>query len=329
VGGYWAIQDLTFNARGTFGNRILTTTPNKDSQLLIDPSITFDGLSLLQFPPISGENLPALPLNTTNRWSLFFEQPYVVDVCGDYCVGQGVCTPDPNTGFTTACATAAGSTMDGTVFNSAYLFGVDFTKTTAQGVDFGNAILTGANFNGATLTASTSGTDSGFSGAFLQGTNMAGLTLPNGISLQDAFVDFTPAGNVLTLILGNFHTTFADYWNTPGEPVCAQMTYNGPTTIPATNGQVTCPDGHQYTNGCGTAAPDGSNGRWESPVDITTQASYLNNATYTNAPASGNPICTADILWVPLALEEPPPIRHRPSPHPIKRPKPKPPTTLP
>lgn len=212
-------------------------------------------------------------------------------------VGQGLCTPDPTTGFTNACATAAGSVMYGTIFNSAYLFGVDFTKTTAQGVNFSNAFLTGANFKEATLTADGGGTDTGFSGAFLQGANMAGLTLQNDVSLQNAFVDFTSTGNVLTLSLNGFHTTFTGYWNTPGEAVCAQLTYNGPTTIPTTVGQITCPDGKQYTNGCGPAAPDGSNAHWKSGVDITAQASYQNDSTYTMAPASGNPICTADLKW--------------------------------
>lgn len=228
-------------------------------------------------------------------------------------VGPGLCTPDPQTGFTTGCATAAGSTMYETVFNSAYLFGVDFTNTTAQGVNFGNAFLTGSNFHGATLTASSDGTDTGFSGAFLQGVNMAGLTLQNNVSLQNAFVDFMPT-NVITLKLNGDHTTFAGYWSTPGEQVCAQMTYNAPTTIPVTNGQITCPDGNQYTNGCGPAAPDGSNGRWKSQVDITAQASYQNDSTYTKAPASGNPICTADLKWVPISFGEPPP-RRRPPRH--------------
>jgi uncharacterized protein YjbI with pentapeptide repeats len=224
-------------------------------------------------------------------------------------VGPTECTPDPHTGFTTGCATAAGATMDEAAFNNAYLFGVDFTNATAQGVNFGNAFLVGANFSGASLTASVSGLDTGFSGAFLQGTNMAGLTLENGVSLQNAFVDFTPTGNVLNLVLNGQHTTFADYWSTPGEPVCAQMAYNGPTTAPATNQQIICPDGNQYPNGCGVTAINGSNLHWESPVDITTEASYLNNATYTNAPASGNPICAADLKWVPLSFAEPIPPR--------------------
>lgn len=235
-------------------------------------------------------------------------------------VGTGLCTVNSN-GFTTTCATAAGSTMDATVFNNAYLFGVDFTNTTAQGVNFSNAFLTGANFSGATLTAGSAGTDTGFLGAFLQGTNMAGLTLKNDISLQDAFVDFTPGGNVLTLILNN-HTGFAGYWNTPGDPVCAQMTYNSPTTVPTTNNLITCPDANQYTSGCGNASVDGSNHHWKSGSNITTQASYANNATYTNAPVSGNPICTADLKWVPINLDAPAPGPGTPKPRPKRHGKP-------
>ncbi len=231
-------------------------------------------------------------------------------------VGSGLCTPDPNTGFTDGCATAAGATMDETAFNSAYLFGTDFTHATAQGVNFGDAFLVGANFANASLSASAGGGDSGFSGAFLQGANLSGLTLGGGVSLQNAFVDFM-GGNTISLILGGEHTTFAGYWNTPGEAVCAQMTYSGATSVPVTNAQTTCPNGFGYTAGCGVT--NGSNLQWKSQIDITGQASYLNNSTFTQAPASGNPICNADLKWVPLSLGRPPkhdpddpdPPRHR------------------
>ena len=233
---------------------------------------------------------------------------------GETPVGTGECTPDPQTGFTDGCATAAGATMDETVFNGAYLFGTDFTNATAQGVNFGDAFLVGASFAGARLTASPSGGDSGFSGAFLQGANLNGLTLGNGVSLQNAFVDFTNDGNVIFLNLGGSHTTFTGYWNTPGEAVCAQMTYNGPTTVPVTNQQITCPNGYGYTAGCGVAS--GSNLNWKSQIDITAQASYLNNSTFTPAPASGNQICDADLKWVPISLRHPPKPPRRPRPRP-------------
>jgi uncharacterized protein YjbI with pentapeptide repeats len=217
-------------------------------------------------------------------------------------VGVGLCIPDEKTGFTADCATASHATMDGTHFNSAYLFGVDFTGATAQGVNFGNSFLTGANFAGATLSADTSGSDTGFSGAFLQGTNLGGVILQNGISLQNAFVDFS-AGNTITLILGGEHTTFSGYWNKPGQPVCAQMVYTQPTTVPQTDGNVTCPKGFRYPSGCGPATPDGSNLHWKSLVDVSSSASYATNATYT--PASSQPICQYDPKWIPLGSSLP------------------------
>jgi uncharacterized protein YjbI with pentapeptide repeats len=212
-------------------------------------------------------------------------------------VGTGVCTPDEKTGFTNGCATASSATMDNTDFSNAYLFGVDFTSATATGVHFGQSFLAGANFNRATLSADTSGQDTGFSGAFLQGTNFQGVTLEN-ISLQDAFVDFRQAGNTIFLLLSGDHTTFSGYWNSPaGVPVCAEMVYNNRTNVPVTDSTTTCPDHLQHSGGCGSPNPDGSNTFWKSKVDITQQASYQNDATYTKAPASGTPKCTADVLW--------------------------------
>ncbi len=246
---------------------------------------------------------------------------------GETAVGTGECTPDPNTGFTDGCATASHAVMNGTIFNGAYLFGVDFTQTTVQGVNFGNSFLVGANFAGATIS-SAGGSDSGFGGAFLQGTNMAGVVLENKISLLNAYVDFSPTlsgnGNTINLVLNAQHTTFAGYWNQPGEVVCAQMSYAGATVLPTTSSQITCPDGNQYTNGCGAATPTKPlNLAWESRADITTVASYLNPATYT--AASGQMICNADVKWVPLSLGSPHP---RPPKGP-KKPKPPMPPKMP
>lgn len=230
-----------------------------------------------------------------------------------FAVGGALCIPDKNTGFTNGCATASHATMDLTNFNSAYLFGVDFTGATAQGLDFGNSFLTGANFAGATLSADTSGSDSGFSGAFLQGTNLNGVILQNGISLENAFVDFTAGGNIISLKLGGEHTTFSGYWNTPGQPVCAQMVYTQPTTVPQTDRNVTCPNESRYLTGCGAATPDGSNLHWKSPVDISSFASYKLPSTYT--PASSQPICQYDPKWISVVSSPPglnPPSRHKP-----------------
>ena len=98
-------------------------------------------------------------------------------------------------GFTENCATATYATMDNTNFGGAYLFGVDFTHATAVGVIFQDSFLAGANFSSAGLSADISGQDTSFAGAFLQGTNLAGATLQNGIPLGGAFVDFSSEGN--------------------------------------------------------------------------------------------------------------------------------------
>ncbi|HEY3457849.1 MAG TPA: pentapeptide repeat-containing protein, partial [Bryobacteraceae bacterium] len=222
-------------------------------------------------------------------------------------VGSGLCSLDSN-GFTLGCATASSANLFATNFEGAYLFGVDFTSAQITGVNFANSFLAGANFAGAALTAQ-SGSDIGFSGAFLQGTNLSGVILQN-ISLENAFVDFA-AENTINLILGREHTTFFGYWNTPGQPVCAQMAYNQPTAIPQTDQTVTCPDGSR--TGCGDANPDGSNPHWKSNKVISQYASYEHNATYT--PASGTQICQYDHEWISVGSSltgQNPASRHRP-----------------
>ncbi len=243
---------------------------------------------------------------------------------GTTAVGTGTCIPDKNTGFTNACATAAGATINNTQFSDGYLVGVDFTGATIQGVQFANAVLAGANFAGASLSVDTRvGTNSGFSGAFLQGTNLAPAKSLVGISLAGAFVDFSPLGNTLYLKLGGQHTVFAGYWNTPGQIVCAEMSYTGPPNaqqplVPTTNETIICPDGNTYPQGCGPANTDGSNQHWQSPVDITQVASYQFDSTYTKAPLSGNAICAFDPRWSGAETSLPGKPRH-PQP---KRPQP-------
>jgi uncharacterized protein YjbI with pentapeptide repeats len=228
---------------------------------------------------------------------------------GTIATGTGTCTPDQITGFTDSCATAAKAVMNNTEFSDAYLFGVDFTGAQIQAAHFSNAFLVGANFNGAKISADISaGTNSGFNRAFLQGTNLATAQLLGKISLNNAFVDFRPHGNIMYLIVTSDHTSFPG-WKTPGQPVCAEMSYHSATTVPTNNSSITCPNGLSNTNGCGPASADGSNPYWNSQNDSIfytgsgqpTQsqiASYQFNATYTNAPASGKPICTWDPNWI-------------------------------
>jgi len=250
-------------------------------------------------------------------------------------VGAGLCTPGQD-GFTQGCATASQAVMDGTNFSDAYLFGVDFTYSTGQGVNFSGAALAGANFNGATEAADSSGTSSSLSGALLQGATMTSLTLNDKVTFSDAYADFTAGGNTINMVLSGEHTGFAGYWGKPGESVCAQMVYAGPTTVPATNANTTCPNSREYSAGCGgaTTATGEANTNWESKVDITAFASYVSNSTFTPAPANSAPqICTSDPLWIPLVISppgsKPPTSPHRPTPpHPPTQPHPpKPPSS--
>ncbi len=221
-------------------------------------------------------------------------------------VGTFTCAIQPS-GFTDKCATAARALIEDTEFGGAYLYGTDFHKSTIQGAHFGNSFLAGASFSQAKLSSDSSGTEVGFSGAFLQGTNFGGVELLNGISLAGAFVDFGTPGssgvsNEIYLRLSGDHTSFPGYWNNPGQPVCVKMTYNNPTIGPPTGPNDTCPNGEIQPSGCGPATPDASNKAWKSPTDITSIASYQANATYTKAPSNGQPFCADDPKWKPFSL---------------------------
>ncbi len=219
-------------------------------------------------------------------------------------VGTGICEPNTQTGFTSNCATAAGAVLNNTQFGGAYLFGVDFSNSSIQGVQFANTFLTGANFNAATISVDASiGTNSGFSAAFLQGTNLATTKSLLSVSLQDAFVDFSSGGNTMYLSLNGYHTNFPGYWNTPGQPVCAEMTYSGPSVVPVDNSTITCPNGQSGPCNA-TLNPDGSGSPvWESPVDITQFASYQFDATFTKAPTPpSQQKCAYDPQWLTSGL---------------------------
>lgn len=247
---------------------------------------------------------------------------------GTIAVGTGTCAVNANTGFTNNCATADHAVLNNTQFGGAYLFGVDFTSAQIQGVQFANTVLTGANFNKAKVSLdSTIGTNSGFAAAFLEGTNLASTASLQGVSLANAFVDFSPTGNTMYLPLSGTHTNFPGYWGPPGEPVCAEMSYPGPSLVPTNNSTITCPDGHTYPpspsnpGGCGPAtssAPPPLNQNWKSPVDITQFASYQFDATFTKAPTSGQPICAYDPNWISSQTSQPG-SPHRPKPHPPHR----------
>jgi uncharacterized protein YjbI with pentapeptide repeats len=204
-------------------------------------------------------------------------------------VGKGSCALDQTTGYTlNGCATAAGATMDATNFQDAYLYGVDFTDAKAQGVNFNSAYLAGANFKGATLSVNSAESSTGFDSSYLQGAKLDTLIFQNGLSFLNAFFDFSPNGNTVTLLLDEQHTLFPGYWNTPGTRVCAAMQYNDGSTVPETDSKSTCPD--NSTKGCGPAggAP------WKSGLDTIPLFSYSQPSTYVKETGQ---FCTPDGNW--------------------------------
>ncbi len=229
-------------------------------------------------------------------------------------------------GFTSRCASAARAVLDNTQLSGAYLFGVDFTKASIQGVQFANTVLAGATFSGAVISADANvGTTAGFPAAFLQGTDLADAAQSSGVSFTDAFVDFSPQGNTMYIILDGSHTLFPGYWATRGQPVCAEASYFMPTTVPTTDPTITCPNSATYSGGCGPMNTDGSNLVWASPVQFSQIASYQFPATYSPNPPS-NPVCTYDPRWLQGTIESfPDPgrgLHHRPTPPP-RRPHPR------
>ncbi len=174
--------------------------------------------------------------------------------------------PISNTGFTQACSTARGASMTGTSFAGAYLYGVEFTNATIKGADFTGAVLTGANFASASITVNpTNGAATKFIAAHLQGANLA-TTITSG-DMTNAFLDFVTGGNTLLVELsGSLHNVFAcgplRCQPATGADVCVAVVYGVPTSTPAANAAITCPDGAMGSCGAGGAAG------WKSTLDI-------------------------------------------------------------
>ena len=205
--------------------------------------------------------------------------------------GNGSCDTTKNN-----CASAKNATLTNTTFNNAYLFGVDFSGAQMHGVIFDGAVLVGVNFDGANVVPEPNQVNGSFVNAFLQGANLAGATL-DGVTMSGAFVDFNPNGNTIVIQLNTNHTKFAG-WKTPGQPVCTRVTYGAWASVPTNNISITCPDGLKHIDsGCGLAASDGSNARWNNNSNIGTndpKASYRDDATYTAKAAD---ICVKNLAW--------------------------------
>ena len=194
-------------------------------------------------------------------------------------------------GATVDCASAYGATMTETVFDNAYLYGVDFSTASITGASFNGAVLTGAEFGGATIGTSANGKRTSFLQAHLQGTNLDRAAALREADLTGAYVDFRARGNQLYLNLaGNAYNRHACGAGgcTPaaGMDVCVWLSYTD-TTVPTSNSSIICPDGNPAgSNGCGRATPDGSNLRWKSSQPMTTpQGWYVNVASYAPAAA--------------------------------------------
>ena len=79
------------------------------------------------------------------------------------------------------------------------------------------------------LVDSSVGTNSGFSGAFLQGTNLATAESFQGISLADAFVDFSAQGNTILLsLIRSSHNPDPRPNDRPQSARCAFIPHAGP-----------------------------------------------------------------------------------------------------
>lgn len=172
------------------------------------------------------------------------------------------CTPV--TGPTCGCATVSGATLTGTRFANAFLYGVDFggSTTIIRGTDFSGAVLVGASFSGATIAPEPDpGRPTDFTGAWLQGTDFTGTQL-QGLSFDNAGVDFgvasgtggTREGNFIYLRLTSAYTGFAG-WPAAHPQPCLQLTFRTSTTIPSLDASNTCPDGGSYASGCGAPRP--------------------------------------------------------------------------
>jgi uncharacterized protein YjbI with pentapeptide repeats len=179
-----------------------------------------------------------------------------------------------DSGFTTAgCASAAGATIDGTIFTDAYLYAVDFSGANISGANFNNAVLVAADFASAMIGPSvSSGAATEFVGAYMQGTNLEAATQVMQVDLSDAYFDFRSGGNAVDINLaGQSHNAFAC-----GNPsTCTQRptlsdvcVYNDyvPTTVPSQAPMMVCPDKQEKP--CGNPANPQFTPNWRGTLTL-------------------------------------------------------------
>ena len=192
--------------------------------------------------------------------------------------------------FTNNCATISGTTLTGTNFSNAYLYGVDFGGgTVLNGTIFSSAILSAANFAAAKFEVN-SGAAPNFDKAMLQGATFDANAALVRANMLNAFVDFgvpgtSMAGNNLYLLLGAEYTGFRG-WSGP-RSACVLATYGGASVVPAL-ASMTCPDGTAGV--CGPGRSTDSLARWKSGLSIarnTVPGRYQFDATYDKASGTG------------------------------------------
>jgi uncharacterized protein YjbI with pentapeptide repeats len=138
------------------------------------------------------------------------------------------------------CASAAGATLEGAQFSSAYMAGVDMTNTHGSGAVFSGAVLTGARFNNATLTP-LGGTPVNFSGAFIQGADFTAADLTNA-TFTNAYG--AESGDCMHFELGEQHTSFPGFAvpvtpdssqckSAPAQKTCVKFSFSQATILPS------------------------------------------------------------------------------------------------
>ncbi len=205
------------------------------------------------------------------------------------------------------CATVAGADLTQTHFDSAYLYGVDFSGATVNSTNFGSAVLVAANFAGAKFLVSD-GVALNFQQALLQGTQFDANAALSGSDLKDAFLDFgvvgsASNGNILTLRLSSAYTRFNG--RKGAQTPCVMTSYDHYSTFPrATEIPMICPDG--FSGVCGpTGLPMPANSHWRSTLSLSRNTPvagyYYLPATFDPAPlaplgppGSSLPLSTCD-----------------------------------
>jgi uncharacterized protein YjbI with pentapeptide repeats len=190
--------------------------------------------------------------------------------------------------------TAAGGTADatdvtapGADFSGSYLAFADFSGDLSdlQSTNWSNAMLLGANFEQADLSTNTSGgvnsgTNTKFTGAYMQGVNLAEAILEN-VNFSSTYWDALGAGGKMTFLIPKQNLGFTGYWKALALPECPPaLTYNSGNPPPsfATNSSNTCPNG----------GPGPCDGLWDQPEQS------IDTAFFKSADASASLVFPQD-----------------------------------